>query len=76
MKVTAFWNIAQRSLIEVYQRFKGAHCLPHQGDGSDDGNYIPESCRIHFPKNFFIVTSNSSQRFRIIKEQVASLDSR
>jgi hypothetical protein len=32
MKVTDFWYIAPRSLVEVDRRFSGAYCLIHQGD--------------------------------------------
>jgi hypothetical protein len=31
LKITAFWDIAPCSLIEVYQHFRGAYCLHHQG---------------------------------------------
>jgi hypothetical protein len=31
MKVTAFWDIAPCSLIEVERRFRGVYCLHHQG---------------------------------------------
>jgi hypothetical protein len=36
--ITALWDIASCSLVEVNQRFGGAYCLHHQGD--DD--IIPE----------------------------------
>jgi hypothetical protein len=29
MKMTAFCNILPRSLLEVYQRFRGSYCLHH-----------------------------------------------
>jgi hypothetical protein len=32
VKMTAFWDIAPRSLVEVNRRFRGAYCLHHQGD--------------------------------------------
>jgi hypothetical protein len=31
-KITAYWNIAPCSLVEVDRRFRGAYCLHHQGD--------------------------------------------
>jgi hypothetical protein len=31
MEITVFWDVAQRSLVEVYRRFTGAYCLQHQG---------------------------------------------
>jgi hypothetical protein len=31
-KMAVFWVAAPRSLVEVYQRFKGPLCLHHQGD--------------------------------------------
>jgi hypothetical protein len=32
VKMTAFWDIEPRSLVEVDRRFRGAYCLHHQGD--------------------------------------------
>jgi hypothetical protein len=32
MKMAVFWVVAQCSLVEVFQRFRGACCLHHQGD--------------------------------------------
>jgi hypothetical protein len=32
MKMAVFWVVAPYSLVEVYQRFRGACCLHHQGD--------------------------------------------
>jgi hypothetical protein len=29
LKMTAFWDIEQCSLVEVYRRFRGAYCLNH-----------------------------------------------
>jgi hypothetical protein len=38
MKMAVFWVLAPRSLVEVYQRFRGSCCLHHQGDDDpDDG---------------------------------------
>jgi hypothetical protein len=36
MKMAFFWVVAPCSLVEVYQRFRGACFLHHQGD---DGNF-------------------------------------
>jgi hypothetical protein len=36
MKMTAVWDIASCSLVEVGRRFRGANCL-HQGNRTDDG---------------------------------------
>jgi hypothetical protein len=33
MKFTVFWDVLQCSQLDVDQRFKGAYCLHHQGDG-------------------------------------------
>jgi hypothetical protein len=30
--MTAFWDIAPCSLVEVDRRFRGAYCLHYQGD--------------------------------------------
>jgi hypothetical protein len=35
MKMAVFWVVAPRSLVEVYQRFRGACCLHHQGIDPD-----------------------------------------
>jgi len=32
MKAAVFWKIAPCSFVEVYQRFRDAYCLHHQGD--------------------------------------------
>jgi hypothetical protein len=34
MKMAVFWVVAPRSLVEVYQRFRGPCCLHHQGEDS------------------------------------------
>jgi hypothetical protein len=34
MEMTAFWDIAPRSLVGVDLRFRGAYCFHHQGDES------------------------------------------
>jgi hypothetical protein len=37
-KMAVFWVVAPCSLVEVYQRFRGACCLHHRSDdgGSND----------------------------------------
>jgi hypothetical protein len=40
MKMTALWDIALCSLIEVDRRFRNAHCLNNQGDLPDDGGSL------------------------------------
>jgi hypothetical protein len=30
--MTVFWNVAPFSMVEVYEHFRGACCLHHQGD--------------------------------------------
>jgi hypothetical protein len=32
LKITAIWDVALCSLVEVDHRFRGACCLHHQGD--------------------------------------------
>jgi hypothetical protein len=32
MKMTVFWDVEMCSLVEVYQRFRDAGCLPHRPD--------------------------------------------
>jgi hypothetical protein len=34
--MTVFWDVAPCSLVEVYRCFRGACCLHHDGDCSDD----------------------------------------
>jgi hypothetical protein len=36
MKITAFWNIALCSLVEVDLHFIGVYCLHHPNDDDDD----------------------------------------
>jgi hypothetical protein len=48
MKMTAFWDIAPCSLIEVDRHFRGAYCLHHQGD--DIRDYTTQ-----YPRRLFIV---------------------
>jgi cephalosporin hydroxylase len=33
VKITAFWNIAPCTVVEVGRRFGGSYCLYHQSDG-------------------------------------------
>jgi hypothetical protein len=47
MKMTAFWDIAPCSLVEVDRRFSGAYCLVYQSAETLDETtrrYIPECC--------------------------------
>jgi len=44
MKMTAFWDIAPRSLVEVDRRFRDAQCLHHQGDGGRFSVLFPVFC--------------------------------
>jgi hypothetical protein len=36
MKMAIYWNAAQCTLIQIEQCFRGAYCLHHQGDGTND----------------------------------------
>jgi hypothetical protein len=36
-KMTIFWDYASCTLVEIYQCFRGAHCLSYEGDCTDDG---------------------------------------
>jgi hypothetical protein len=38
MKMTAFWEKALSSLVQVDQRYGGAYCLQHQGDNQRPDN--------------------------------------
>jgi hypothetical protein len=33
--MAVFWDVAPCSLVEIYQRFRGACCLHHQDDDDD-----------------------------------------
>jgi hypothetical protein len=53
MKMTAFWDVAPCSLVEVYGRLRGSYCLHHQGDASlcfieTTPRFIPERCHLQF----------------------------
>jgi hypothetical protein len=39
MKMTAFWDTALCSLVEIHRGFKGACCLYHQGDYHHSDNH-------------------------------------
>jgi hypothetical protein len=39
IKMAVFWDVAPYSLVEVYRRFRGVCCLPHQGDRDLQLNY-------------------------------------
>jgi hypothetical protein len=41
--MTVFWYVAPRNLVEVYQCFRGAHCLHHQATGCN----VPEDSHLH-----------------------------
>jgi hypothetical protein len=32
MKIRVLWDVAPRSQVEVYRRFRGVYCIHHQGD--------------------------------------------
>jgi hypothetical protein len=37
MNMKSYWDIASCSLIKVVRRFRGAYCLHHENDHTDDG---------------------------------------
>jgi hypothetical protein len=43
MKIAVFWVVVPCSLVEVYRRFRGACCLQHQGDRTQDSHL--HTCR-------------------------------
>jgi hypothetical protein len=47
MKITALWDTAPCSLVEVDRSLRGAYCLHHQGDDETIRRYIPEQCNLH-----------------------------
>jgi hypothetical protein len=48
VKVTAYWDMAPCSLVEVDRRFRGVYCLHYQGHFPEAIRHIPEGC--HFLK--------------------------
>jgi hypothetical protein len=45
--MAVFWVVAPCSLVEIYQRFRGAFCLHHQGDESlTTRRYNPEDSHL------------------------------
>jgi hypothetical protein len=51
--MTAFWNIALCSLVEVDRRFKGAYCLHHQDDnGAISQNAVIFIIYFKFPREY------------------------
>jgi hypothetical protein len=38
MKMAVFWVVATCRLVEVYLRYRGGCCLPHQGDVTHKNN--------------------------------------
>jgi hypothetical protein len=47
-KMTAFWDTAPYSLVEVGRRFRGTYYLHHQGyDYQSTLRNIPEGCHLH-----------------------------
>jgi hypothetical protein len=58
--MTASWDIAPRSLVEVVGRFRGMYCLHHQGDESNDGGstylwnvvYFNETTKRYIPEGY------------------------
>jgi hypothetical protein len=43
ISMAVFWVVAPCRLVEVYQCFRGACCLHHQGDRPDDGSNAKKS---------------------------------
>jgi hypothetical protein len=37
LKMTVFWDVTPYGLIQDYRLYRGAYCLHHQGDRTDDG---------------------------------------
>jgi hypothetical protein len=53
MKMTAYWDIAPCSLVEVDRRFRGAYSLYHQDDRApphDSNVYIIGGIKLQIPK--------------------------
>jgi hypothetical protein len=60
MKMTVFWDVAPRSLVEIYWHFRGTYCPHHQGDEAVSTSEIsvnfyqttrlniPEDSHLHF----------------------------
>jgi hypothetical protein len=51
MKITAFWDIVQRSLVKEYRHFRGAH--PADDEGSmhlRNGGLLQKDYMVLFPR--------------------------
>jgi hypothetical protein len=55
MKMTAFWDVAPCSILELDRRFRCAYCLYHQGDRrestSDTSANFYETTRRNIPED-------------------------
>lgn len=47
--MAVFWNVAPRSLVEIYRRFIRAYCLHHQG--TSHGPEDSSSKQLHSAKS-------------------------
>lgn len=59
-----FWDIVPRTLVEVYQRFKGSFCLYHRGDLVN----FYQSTRLRDPEDRHLYThllDNQKPRIRL-----------
>jgi hypothetical protein len=65
--MTAFWDTAPYSLVEVDRRFNGAFCLHHQSDDrpDDGGIFAGETLKSHTVNNFVLrlTTVSTWRRF-------------
>jgi hypothetical protein len=52
VKMTALWDIASCSLVEVYRRFRGAYCLHYHGDESSV--YLDETTRCYITESYLL----------------------
>jgi hypothetical protein len=55
MKITVFWNIASRSLVEIDRRFRDAYYLHHEGDETSVNFY--QTTRRNNPEDVYTLDS-------------------
>jgi hypothetical protein len=76
MKMTVFWDVAPCSLVEVYRRFRCAHCLHHQGDETTRTSKMSvnfyQTARHNIPEDVHLHTRHR-QNLKSQKEEIPGI---